>query len=590
MRLRSVGFLHHAAVAGAVALVAAASGCGSSREPVNVALAPSILDPNDLFAKITSIKLKVFDTSTGADCVAQTGIVTGADALSPLATVDLMSTGCDPKYRYCGTLTIVESDTDRVFSATGLAGDGSTVGTGCARAKINQSALPLSITMERYIPPAVCGDNIVEPTEQCEYKNGTNDYYCDTSCLSKEVLLSTGSGGNNTVTGKAGDKFDPFFLWPSQSGTSGRFMAFFTDKTSGANDVGFRVLSDAWTIPSSPPAAAAGELLLPNGSGFPSTPAPGAQGAAQAAFVGGKYFVVFQDDDSTMGIDIHLRSMDTSFVADQGVSMAIGINGPNGVGEPNIQSTPAIAAGPGNKLFIAWQDDAAGGVINGRTFTPPNILGAQNTISTGKSNTKVSLAATPNGWVAVWQSGDDIHWKAIGSDGTPAGTELTVNNNTTGLQDHPGVAALSDGRFAVVYAEHNMANGVDIVMQRYDISGKQIPGDQAARVNNVVNDGDQLLPVIAPLAAASGSYALAWLDQPSQHIRGRFAGGTSGFLPNNVDGQDQEFQISLAAGKTRNNPVAVSGGASGNVIFGWEDKSASGAGIVGRFFPAPPAQ
>jgi len=325
-------------------------------------------------------------------------------------------------------------------------------------------------------------------------------------------------------------------------------------------------------------------------------PAPQAQGSAHAAFLGGKYYVVFSDNDSTMGTDIHLRSMDTSFVADQGVSMSIGINGVNGAGDPNIQSNPAIAAGPGNKLFVAWQDDNANGVIYGRTVTPgtPPTLGAQNQISQGTSNTKVALAATPNGWVAVWQSGDDIKLKTIASDGTPGGKEITVNNATAGLQDHPSVAALADGRFAVVYAEHNMANGIDIVMQRYDVSGNQVAGDQAARVNNVVNDGDQTLPVIGSVAAAGGSFAIAWLDSGAGNsrsdIRGRFAGGTSGFLPNNVDGQDQEFQVSLAAGKTRTNPVVVSGGAAGNVIFGWEDKSSTGAGIIGRFFPAPPAQ
>ncbi len=571
----------------AALLALVASACGSEKEPVNVALAPTILDPSDLFSNVSSIKLKVFDTTGGIDCVAQSGTVTGAETATALATLDLNSTGCTPPLRYCGTLTIPESDTDRVFQAQGFGSDPVTpVATGCARAKINQTALPLQITMERFIPPATCGDSVIQPTEQCE---GPASPTCDGMCHSPEFLLSSGSGANNTTTGKTGDKFDASFLWPAQSGTSGNFLAFFTDKTSGANDVGFRMLSDKWALPSSPPAAAGGELLLSNGSGFPSTPAPGAQGAAHGAFLGGKYFVVFQDDDSPNGIDIHLRSMDTSFVADQGVSMSIGINGPNGVGETNIQAIPDVAAGPGNKLFIAWEDQAAGGVINGRTFTPPNVLGNQVSISTGKSNSKVALAATSTGWVAVWQSGDDIKMRLIGSDGTPAGSDSTVNDNTAGLQDHPRVATLGDGRFAVVFADHQ-ALASDIVVQRYNTAQAKLSGDQTIRVNNVITAGDQAFPAIAGLNAAGGSFAIAWLDVGSNHIRGRFAGGNSGYLPNSVDGQDQEFQASLTDGKTRANPVVVSGGASGNVIFGWEDKSNTGAGVVGRFFPAPPAQ
>ena len=549
-------------------------------------IAPTILDPSDLFSNVSKITLKVFDTSTGIDCAAASGTVTGADTATALATLDLNSTGCTPPLRYCGTLTIAESDTDRVFQAQGFGGNGSQVATGCARAKINQTALPLQITMERFVAPATCGNGTVEPTEQCEGMS----FHCDSMCHSTEVLLSSGSGANNTTTGKAGDKFDASFLWPSQSGQSGSFFAFLTDRTSGANDIGMRILSDKWLLPTAPPAAAGGELLLSNGSGFPSTPAPGAQGAAHAAFLGGKYFVVFQDDDSTMGIDIHLRSMDTSFVADQGVSMSLGINGANGAGEANIQALPDVAVGPGNKLFIAWEDQAAGGVINGRTFTPPSTLGNQVSISTGKSNSKVALAATPTGWVAVWQSGDDVKMRLIGADGTPAGSESTVNDNTAGLQDHPRVASLADGRFGVVFADHQ-ADATDIVLQRYNTAQAKLAGDQMIRVNNVITAGDQTLPAIAALTAASGSFAITWLDtnMGASDVRGRFAGGNTGYLANSVDGQEQEFLASLGS-KTRTNPLVVSGGASGNVIFGWEDKSSSGAGIIGRLFPAPSAQ
>jgi hypothetical protein len=467
---------------------------------------------------------------------------------------------------------------------------------GCSRTAIKDASPQLSITMERYVPAAMCGNGTIEPTEQCEGKS----FFCDDACHSTEVLLSVGTNMNNTLTGAKGNKFDPFFLWPESSGNDGRFIAFFTDnvsdQTNKVNDVGMRVLSDAFTTATSPPAAAMGELLLPNGTAFPSTPAPGAQDQAQGALQGGKYYVVFQDDQSPMGTDIHLRSMDSAFVADQAAGAALTINGTtctdatSCTGEANQQSYPAIAAGPGGKLLIAWQDDKGPnpGSIQARTFTPPSTLGNQFTVSTGSMNTNVTLASTPNGWIAVWQSGDDVKLRTINAAGTPNGSESVVNENTTGLQDHPSVAALSDGRFGVVFADHN-ANGSDVVLQRFNASGAKLSGDQMVRVNNVVNDGDQVMPRIAGTSAASGAFVIAWLDSASNQVRARIADGTAGYLVNPIDGQDQEFQASLTDGKTRTNPVVVTGGAGRNVIIGWEDKSATGAGIVARLFP-PPSQ
>jgi hypothetical protein len=582
------------------ALVAAAACSSSSKEPANVTLAPSFLGPKDLFSGLTSINLTVYDSAAGVDCDTTTGNITGADGATPLQMVTLTNQGCPPQYKWCGSLTIQESDTDRIFQAVGMK-NSSEAAVGCSRTAIKDAAPQLSITMERYVPAAMCHDGTIQPTEQCEGMPSSKSFSCDDSCHSIEVLLSVGNAQNNTLTGAKGNKFAPYFLWPETSGNDGRFIAFFTDnvsdQTNKVNDVGMRVLSDGWNTMTSPVAATLGELLLPNGTAFPSTPAPGAQDEAQGALQGGKYYVVFQDDQSPMGTDIHLRSMDSSFVADQAAGAALTINGTTCTdattctGEANQQSYPAISAGPGGKLLIAWQDDKGPnpGSIQARTFTPPNVLGNQFTMSTGTMNTNVVLASTSNGWIAVWQSGDDVKLRTINAAGTPNGAESIVNDDMTGLQDHGSVASLSDGRFAVVFAEHNNADGVDIVLQRFNASGAKLAGDQMVRVNNVVTAGDQLMPVIAGTSAASGAFAIAWLDAASNHIRARIADGTTGYLPNSIDGQDQEFQASITDGKTRTNPVVVAGGAGRNVIIGWEDQSATGAGIVARLFP-PPSQ
>jgi hypothetical protein len=490
--------------------------------------------------------------------------------------------------KFCGDITIEKSDAVRVFSATAKGDGDATIAIGCAQAKVDQDALPVTIKMFRYLAPADCSDSVIQPTEQCT-PGGTA--VCDEACLTKELLLSTGSTQTGTQTGGPGDKTDPVLVWPEQSGLQGRFFAFYTDRAvSGSNnvEVSLRAMNDALSpIPAGEsPALSAGSIYLPN-SPLPSPPAPFQQSAPSAAFLKGKFYVAFEDDTKTSnGLDVHLRSMDTALVPDQGAA-PLGINGGpagtgggSGAGELNIQQAPSIAAGPRDRLFVAWED-AAGGKIAGRTLSPPSTLGNQIDLSTGTGNKGVSVAATSTGWVAVWQSGTGIKLRAINEDGVPQGSEQTVNEGGA-VSERPRVASLSDGRFAVVWSA-----GGDVFVQRYDAKGAKIGGDQASPLNDVVKDGDQQSPAIGATSAVGGSYAIAWLDAPTGNVNARMLGGTAGFLFNNVNGQSTEFQASRGADRTRANPAVASGGAGPFVAIAWEDKTAPGAGIVARRFPLP---
>jgi hypothetical protein len=208
-------------------------------------------------------------------------------------------------------------------------------------------------------------------------------------------------------------------------------------------------------------------------------------------------------------------------------------------------------------------------------------LGNPNDLSTGTGNVGPQVASTGSGWVVVWTSRTGIKLRAINADGTPSGTELTVNESGAGAEG-ARVAALPDGRFAVVWSA-----GGDVFVQRYDAKGQPILGDQAQPVNDVVTAGEQTQPAIAATPAAGGSYVVAWLDAETGHVRARFLGGLSGFLFNNVDGQPTEFQASREGGRTRAHPAVAAGGSGPFVAIGWEDRSASGAGIVVRRFPLP---
>src|SRR5204863_5814975 len=132
--------------------------------------------------------------------------------------------------------------------------------------------------------------------------------------------------------------------------------------------------------------------------------------------------------------------------------------------------------------------------------------------------------------VTVWKSGTGIKLRTVNASGTPEGTEQVVNDSGAGA-DGARVASLADGRFAVVWTA-----GSDVFFQRYDAKGVKVNGDQSTPVNDVVSDGAQSAPAIASTPAAGGSFAIAWHDASSGHVRARYVGGSSGFLFNNVNG------------------------------------------------------
>lgn len=566
-----------------------ASACAETDEAPRVAIATNLAVPKGVLDRVTKLSLTVLEGNVTCDEAAgQTALPGGPEAAKEIARRDLATTGCAAGVKFCGDLSIEKSEAVRVFTATAKGDGDATLALGCTQATVNQDALPISIKMLRYLAPADCSDSVIQPTEQCT-PGGTA--VCDDTCLTKELLLSVGSTQTGTQTGGPGDKSDPFLVWPQQSGIQGRFFAFYTDRAvTGSNNV--EVSLRAMNAELSPilaqesPALAAGSIYLPNGP-LPSPPAPRQQSAPAAAFLKGKFYVAFQDDTGTSnGLDIHLRSMDTALVPEQGAT-PLGINGgpagtggTSGAGEPAIQGVPSIAAGPRDRLFIAWED-AAGGKISGRTLSPPSTLGNQIDLSTGTGNKGVSVAATSTGWVAVWQSGTGIKLRAINEDGVPQGSEQTVNEGGS-VNDRPRIASLPDGRFAVVWSSVS-----DIFVQRYDTKGAKIAGDQTSPVNDVVKTGDQVTPAIGATSAVGGSYTVAWVDATSGNVNARMLGGTSGFLFNNVNGQSTEFQASRSTDRTRANPAVASGGSSPFVAISWEDKTAPGAGIVARRFPLP---
>ena len=102
---------------------------------------------------------------------------------------------------------------------------------------------------------------------------------------------------------------------------------------------------------------------------------------------------------------------------------------------------------------------------------------------------------------------------------------------------------------------------------------------------NASTDGEQANP--AASIGLGDVFVVAWENQLSGEIWARFIGGSSGFVFNNVNGQNSDFLASAAGvSGSRRKPVVTAGG-DGYVAMGWEDQSASHPGVFVRRFPIP---
>jgi hypothetical protein len=358
-----------------------------------------------------------------------------------------------------------------------------------------------------------------------------------------------------------------------------------------------RLLTDSLgaTSPTDPPGAAAAtaSFFIPNdGSVFPALPDTGNQRWPAIAIVQNKYYVAYEDDGGSTNFDVKLRSMSSSLAADpnQGPGTPLAI-----AATSTEEGQPAIAAS-NNSLFIAWQTapslaadgSLAPGSIVGGVFVPGSTsVASTNMIDSSANAQHVRVAGTANGWVVVWESGTDVKMSVIDMNGNPKLPQTVNGSGHHGVQDHPDVAAIEGGGYAIAWADHGAPGGTDIFVQRYSAMGIAVPNDQSQPINNVVADGEQITPAIAAGASSGGMFAVAWLDVATGHVRARLLGAAAGFRFNNVDSKDDEFQASIIENHERANPVVVIGGTGQFVAIGWEDLDPSQPGIYARRFPVP---
>jgi len=408
------------------------------------------------------------------------------------------------------------------------------------------------------------------------------DPVCDQNYQSIEEYFSS---GDNSSTSDTKAKVRPMLTWPSASGDPGRLVGVWGEKAAGGNQVSMRLLSDSMEPYTGQSACiAASSFRMPTMS---SAPCPGQtylnpQFDPTIASISGNYFIAYEDGSPplTGAQAIKARSFDPILTPQQ-AGNAVVVSATSTF----AQVKPSIAASGAN-LFVAWENGQ--GSIVGNTLASSAALtpGTQQTLGPG---TSVSVAGTASGWVAAYLNGTDVDMVTIDASGT-ASAPVKVNT-TSGTLTHPGIAAFGS-TVAVIWAD----GSGNIFVQRY-VSNTPVANDQANALQDPSLMGNQKEPSIA---AGTNFFIATWVDNASGHVRARFLdgapGGVGGYMFNFVNGQSSDFLVSVVANETRDNPVAVSGGAGAYVAIAWEDNTATPntpnhfGGIWGRRFPLPVAQ
>lgn len=483
-----------------------------------------------------------------------------------------------------------DASTPLIFQALGSA-NGKPLAVGCTTAAVNSDPFYVTMSMLRYVAPAVCGDGVLQVGEQCEATDGPiaqDDPLCDLSCKTKEMLLSSDHAGPSNIqisNAPAGSKGGVALAWsqaPNASNPS-PLHAVFEDTNFGATgtgpEVNYRQMGQDFRPIQYPPLLSS-QIRLPLQGG--TTPGfdqrPRTQGApAIATMTDGSFVVAYEDDRLSTSANISLTAISSDVAMPRADEVNINQLGVDACG------SPTVAGGPTDRALIAWTD-RAGRRIRGRIWSKTGwVFSSDMTLSAQEGDTP-RAAGWNDGWVIAWhgrsnEDNDDVLFVQVEANGTVGGP-IVVNERRADVQNKPAIAAMPTGEFAVVW--HDTGR---IMIQRFDVSGQPLAGDQDAPVNEeALGAGDH--PAIAASTLASGFYAVTW-QTASGEIRARLLDRTGSYLFNSVDGQPSSFLVNRAdvAGQ-RTRPSVVIGGA-GHIVFAWQDDSADHSGIWARRFPLP---
>jgi hypothetical protein len=198
-----------------------------------------------------------------------------------------------------------------------------------------------------------------------------------------------------------------------------------------------------------------------------------------------------------------------------------------------------------------------------------------------------AVASHPaEGWVAVWQSGEQdgdcygVYGRLFAPEGEPDGEEFRVNVDTIGCQMFPRIDSDPTGRFVVVWQSWGQdGSGYGIFGRRFDDEGTPLgPPFQI----NIWTAGNQERPAVA--TQSDGSFLVVWQSSAQD-------GSSYGVYGQEFDEEGnptgEEFGVNVETEGWQGNPdLAI--GPAGTWVVVWESENGdgNGFGILARRFGA----
>jgi hypothetical protein len=280
-----------------------------------------------------------------------------------------------------------------------------------------------------------------------------------------------------------------------------------------------KVITAGLIIVGLPVAGLAQGSFAPEGGEYAVTGAlPGEQSFPHVSLQLGGGYVVWQDNITDgSGYGISARRVDSSF------SGSLSVFRVNQNGEHD-QERPMVSMLNGGGAIFVWQGGAPGFqhiyariTSGGGTWLTDDVR--VNTAT--NSQTEAVVAALRNGnAVVVWSSFNqvsstsmrDVYFQILSPTGAKLGGETRVNSFTTYNQRSASVAALSDGRFVVVWVSEQQTGEmrVDVYGRIYSAAGLPVGAEFH------VNSGTNVCANPTVAANADGGFAVAWMQKDVQ--------------------------------------------------------------------------
>jgi hypothetical protein len=248
------------------------------------------------------------------------------------------------------------------------------------------------------------------------------------------------------------------------------------------------------------------------------------------------------------------------------------------------QFQPAAAALQNGRFVVTWTDTSDGTFffdVRGQVFNADGSkAGVEFVVNTTRDDDQLApaIAALSDGrFVVIWEdqngdgSGSAIRGQIFKADGTRSGSQFFVNSTTANGQFSPAIAALTNGGFVVSWEDSSAAtpdsSGFAVRAAFFNASGTPTGNDF---VVNTLTTADQVQPSIAALA--DGHVVIVWTD--NSHQGGDTSLGSIAGQVFNADGtrDGPQFLINTTTFADQLDP-AVTALSDGRYVVSWTDNS-----------------